>query len=240
MISTGLGLAMASIGIIGLALAFLSLIPINIYNIVVAVNGVKDIVQYEYSQHRPQWWLLPIESVVYLLFLTGSVISSLVTVSMVILTMVSGRRKIQPRDVLAPPHQDSLYKRHSRTDRTDIEASQGTEIQGQTSVWLGRIGCLVFVGQIGWALLGTHVLFFANLDHSLPTSVRTLAVVSVSILWLNYSILALFSFILFCASFFIVLGVKRRDLSQHTTGGMQGHPQESTPLLGSTPSTLSV
>ncbi|KAI9028311.1 hypothetical protein CLU79DRAFT_738720 [Phycomyces nitens] len=236
MISTGLGLTMASLGIIGLALALLSLIPVNVYNIVVAVSALKDLVKYEYDQNRPEWWLLPKESALYLAFLTGSVISSLITMAMVMVTLAGGKRQAQKGRTQASgtPHpdlvsQDNLYKRHGRTD---IESSQVRQpIQGQSSVWLGRIGCLVFVGQIGWALFGTHVLFFTDPSKLFPATVRTLASISVFILWLNYIIIAIFSFILFCASFFIILGGARRR-SQHQNGGeMQAHHQETTPLL---------
>ncbi|KAL0094730.1 hypothetical protein F4703DRAFT_1820372 [Phycomyces blakesleeanus] len=239
MISTGLGLTMASLGIIGLALALLSLIPVNVYNIVVAVSALKDLVKYEYDQNRPEWWLLPKESALYLAFLTGSVIYSLITMAMVMLTLAGGKRQAQKGriQVSDTPHpglvsQDNLYKRHGRTDIESSQVNQPT--QGQTSVWLGRIGCLVFIGQIGWALFGTHLLFFTDLDNKLfPATVRTLTTISVFILWLNYIIIAIFSFILFCASFFIILGGARRR-SQHQndgTGEMQAHHQETTPLL---------
>jgi hypothetical protein len=56
----------------------------------------------------------------------------------------------------------------------------------------------------------------------------------------NYGVLILFSFVLFCASFFIILGTSNIMATTHSEGGSvndnnssvgEMHQQETTPLL---------
>ncbi|KAI9323364.1 hypothetical protein BX666DRAFT_1886110 [Dichotomocladium elegans] len=174
-----------------------------------------------------RWWLsLSPEASLYMVFLSGSILSSLISIVMVLVTAC--RQQPHPKEMaITPP---------SAVEDQVIEGKR------RSSVWLSRMGCLIFVGQISWALFGTHLLFFFDDHNDLPDSVRKSTTISVLILWLNYVILTAFSFILFCASFFILLGVRRRSGSRRpsiqppsTTVGeeMQYHREETTPLLNS-------
>lgn len=94
-------------------------------------------------------------------------------------------------------------------------------------------------------LLGTHLLFFLG-DTSLPATIHKSTMLSVLILWLNYLILTVFAFILFCASFFIILGARRGHPRRPSTTRppsvvgeeMQYHREETTPLLSNNNTSL--
>ncbi|KAJ8662344.1 hypothetical protein O0I10_002038 [Lichtheimia ornata] len=221
-ISRTVGLSLGFLGIVGLVLSLVSLLPVNFYNIFVAVTALTQVLR-----HENDWWALSSEGTLYAVFLTGAILSSLITIAMVLVTACRQR-----------PH-DAQMAAASAAVEHDIEGKR------RSSVWLSRMGCLIFVGQISWALFGTHLLFFLG-DTSLPATIHKSTMLSVLILWLNYLILTVFAFILFCASFFIILGARRGHPRRPSTTRppsvvgeeMQYHREETTPLLSNNNTSL--
>ncbi|KAI8143015.1 hypothetical protein BJV82DRAFT_613096 [Fennellomyces sp. T-0311] len=211
-ISKTMGLSLGFVGIVGLVISLVSLLPVNGYNMYITVNALIELLKYE-LQNNTDWWSLSPNGYLYAIFLAGSILSSLITIVMVIATCLRQR-----------PDNEQMGM-----TRQDIESNTK-----RRSVWLSRMGCLIFVGQIGWALFGTHVLFF--LQDDLPESIHKATMISVLILWLNYLIVSIFSFILFCASFFIILGARRSSSQQPSNAQSSSSEEmqyrdESTPLL---------
>lgn len=130
-ISRTVGLSLGFLGIVGLVLSLVSLLPVNFYNIYVAVTALTQVLR-----HENDWWALSSEGTLYAVFLTGAILSSLITIAMVLVTACRQR-----------PH-DAQMAAASAAVEQDIEGKR------RSSVWLSRIGCLIFVGQISWALFG--------------------------------------------------------------------------------------
>lgn len=130
-ISRTVGLSLGFLGIVGLVLSLVSLLPVNFYNIFVAVTALTQVLR-----HENDWWALSSEGTLYAVFLTGAILSSLITIAMVLVTACRQR-----------PH-DAQMAAASASVEQDIEGKR------RSSVWLSRMGCLIFVGQISWALFG--------------------------------------------------------------------------------------
>lgn len=130
-ISRTVGLSLGFLGIVGLVLSLVSLLPVNFYNIFVAVTALTQVLR-----HENDWWALSSEGTLYAVFLTGAILSSLITIAMVLVTACRQR-----------PH-DAQMAAASAAVEHDIEGKR------RSSVWLSRMGGLIFVGQISWALFG--------------------------------------------------------------------------------------
>ncbi|CAO3638988.1 unnamed protein product [Cunninghamella echinulata] len=218
-IPTTLGLSLAFFGIAGLILSLLSLLPVNIYNVYLASTTALMLAKIEYERTQ-QWWLFSHETLYYFIFLVGSALSSVITC---ILVMVAS------------------LTRKKRMFSTDIEANYYSN-RKYSSVLLNRFTCIIFIGQISWALFGNHLLWFIKLENM--TTIVDSTKLSVWILWLNYAVLTLFSFILFCASFFIILGTSKMvsanknhnnngqiNIINNNDNNINEMQQETTPLL---------
>ena len=131
-ISRTVGLSLGFLGIVGLVLSLVSLLPVNFYNIFVAVTALTQVLR-----HENDWWSLSSEGTLYAVFLTGAILSSLITIAMVLVTACRQR-----------PHDAQMAAAASAAVGQDIEGKR------RSSVWLNRMGCLIFVGQISWALFG--------------------------------------------------------------------------------------
>ncbi|CAO3579297.1 unnamed protein product [Absidia cylindrospora] len=208
-VPTTLGLSLGFLGVVGLVISLLSLVPINIYNIYLASHTALALANLEY-QRTHQWWSFSSDALYYFIFLLGSVVSSLITTCLVLITC--------------------LAKRKSFITPVDIEANCTKKYQ-RSNLWLSRMACVVFIGQISWALYGNHLLWFVSLD---MTQIRESTTLSVWILWLNYGVLILFSFVLFCASFFIIIGTSLSSSNNnhhHRTGSNSGSPSHGGSVI---------
>ncbi|KAI9254506.1 hypothetical protein BDA99DRAFT_540259 [Phascolomyces articulosus] len=244
-ISKTMGLSLGFLGIVGLVVSLISLLPVNVYNLFITIHALTELLRYELPNNT-DWWTLSPDGTIYSVFLTGSILSSLITIFMVIITCFRQQRSDNGQMVShGPLEEQDPQDIESHTALLSTTTTTGTK--RRSSVWLSRIGCLIFVGQISWALFGTHLLFFYKAE--LPESIHRSAMISTLILWLNYLIITIFSFILFCASFFIILGARRSSSSNdrpyhhhnhhHSHSNtpstsaeeMQYHREETTPLL---------
>ncbi|ORZ25197.1 hypothetical protein BCR42DRAFT_399618 [Absidia repens] len=65
------------------------------------------------------------------------------------------------------------------------------------------------------------------------TQIRESTTLSVWILWLNYGVLILFSFVLFCASFFIIIGtsLSNNNSNYHRTDSNSGSPSHGGSVI---------
>ncbi|KAI7851410.1 hypothetical protein BDC45DRAFT_209451 [Circinella umbellata] len=233
-ISKTMGLSLGFLGIVGLVVSLISLLPVNLYNLFIATNALTELLRYE-LQNTSDWWTLSPDGTIYSVFLTGSILSSLITIIMVIATCLRQQPSSSDNVQMVSHSEQGIEEEQEQ----NIEAYPITTTKRRSSVWLSRIGCLIFVGQIGWALFGTHLFFFYK--DELPESIHRSAMISTFILWLNYLIITIFSFILLCASFFIILGARRSSSNRDNTKSnntpstsaeeMQYHREETTPLL---------
>ncbi|KAI8374268.1 uncharacterized protein BYT42DRAFT_575754 [Radiomyces spectabilis] len=235
-IPTSVGLSLGFVGIIGLVLSLISLLPLNIYNITISVQTLSDVLKYEMNETQ-DWRQFSAEGIQYASFLAGAIVSSLITVILVFATCCCHR----PRPSWETGELDSF---HGDMAISELENSCESGHRRNGSLWLSRLGCLIFVLQIGWASFGTHVLFNTD-SHRFPTTIYPSTMVVVCILWLNYIILILFAFILFCASIFILLGTTSNKSKENTAKPSLGRnathspadhhddtDDETAPLLG--------
>lgn len=162
-ISKTVGLSLGFLGIVGLVLSLVSLLPVNLYNIFITVNALTELLKYELDKNNKEdWWTLSPTATVYSVFLAGSIVSSLIVVILVLATcfrqgvhrsstrrLPGSQRSTATAAATAPP-QTTSSAGPSKAG-SDLESHQD---KPATSLWTSRVGVLVFVGQIGWALFG--------------------------------------------------------------------------------------
>ena len=153
-ISKTMGLSLGFLGIVGLVVSLISLLPVNVYNLFITVNALTELLRYE-LQNTKDWWTLSPDGTIYSVFLTGSTLSSLITIIMVIATCL--RQQPSPSDnvqMVSHAQQGVEQDQEQDIEAHPITTTTVTTTKRRSSVWLSRIGCLIFVGQIGWALFG--------------------------------------------------------------------------------------
>ncbi|KAL0077737.1 hypothetical protein J3Q64DRAFT_1747113 [Phycomyces blakesleeanus] len=244
---TTLGLILGVTSMIGLAVSLLTLLPMNVYNTVIALKSLKDLLQYEYIKHG-QLGSLSKEVQLCLAFLAGSIVSSLTTVIMVFGVCFRSTKSLARVDHNSTPPVPTTPKGYvgliSRERELDLESAnrsrQEKSYDRPPSKWVCLTKRFMYISQIIWACFGTYLLFFMDLPaDALPDNVFGSAVLSLSILWLNYAILSVFTFILLFISFLLILGGGRRDkkksgVSRARKYGIQVS-HERTPLLKESP-----
>lgn len=145
-LSTTVGLSLGFLGIVGLVVSLVSLVPVNVYNILLIVKAGVDLLKLCNYDLPPDAFLLAV-------FYAGSIVSSLITMTLVLVTCLRQSNKAfwlqaqqqHERDV------ESSSPTSSSSAAQDPAASAAVKAR---SVWFNRVGCFLFVGQMGWALFG--------------------------------------------------------------------------------------
>ncbi|KAI8070862.1 hypothetical protein BC940DRAFT_11865 [Gongronella butleri] len=228
--SLSTGLSLGVFGMIGLMLSLLSLLPINVYNIYLASHTALTLVQLE--QGNPWWRFSHARHYYYFAFLVGSAVSSLIVFAMVITTCLRRKQPVASVDLEA--NAAAWYSQHALLQ-------QQQQRYQHTSVWTNRWACVAFLVQISWAVFGNHLIWFVKTENTLISDATRL---SVWILWLNYGIVIVFSFVLVCASVFVLVGAPNHLSATQPPAGPHLGPmvteemqqQETTPLLNKTAS----
>lgn len=145
-ISKTVGLSLGFLGIVGLVVSLVSLVPVNVYNMFVSVNALTELLKYELQKTHQDWWALTADSALYSVFLTGSIASSLITIVLVLATCFRQGARHGNGDFNGSMSESPSVPK-------DLEEAERTQ---RKSVWLSRMGCLIFVGQIGWVLFGKN------------------------------------------------------------------------------------
>ncbi|KAI7866852.1 hypothetical protein BDF14DRAFT_1808494 [Spinellus fusiger] len=241
-----LGLVLGVISLIGLVVLLFTLLPLNIYNTVLATLSLKDLLEHEYIRSGQ---LRPLSSVskLCILFLVGSIVSSLTTVIMVFGVCFRSTKSLA--SIKSPPVQRSpttdSHPPWSREREIDLESNfttkrEKTYLPLKRKRWICITRRFMYISQIIWACFGTYLLFIMDLPpKALPDTVSSSALLSLFILWFNGGILSLFTLILVVASFFTVAGGKKKTNSvsfskRHPVVRSVVRSHERTPLLKET------
>ncbi|ORX62953.1 hypothetical protein DM01DRAFT_1331053 [Hesseltinella vesiculosa] len=213
-VSSSAGLTLGLFGMVGLMISLMTLLPLNVYNMYLASHTALYLVRLE--QAEPWWRFSHAAHQYYFTFLAGSVISSFIVICLVLTTCL-------------------------RKPKSTLDLESNTVRQSSVSVWTNRWACLVFLGQISWAIIGNHLIWFVDMENALIYDATKL---SVWILWLNYGILIAFSFLLVCASVFLLIGGAKQTspVCPHLRPVIieEMQQQETTPLLNKTANSSAV
>ncbi|KAI8885071.1 hypothetical protein K501DRAFT_332228 [Backusella circina FSU 941] len=235
-ISRSIGITFGFIGMVGLVLSIVSLLPLNGYNIYISVDGLLQVIRHELERTSNDWTAFSLACKLYIVYFTGTVLCSALDFCLFML-VCCGCRKQQVSDEeedqeeaqeeeeeqMIEQRQDSNDNGEEQRRSRGIGKRRGIgNIKAKKSTLFNRVSCFILILQIAWALFGTHLYFYLSND-DIPATIGVNLKTSLCILWLNYLTLTLFAIILFCASFFILLGGKKTRY--------QGQPEETRPLI---------
>lgn len=77
-----IGLILSIIGMAGVVLSIISLLPVNLYNIYIASQTVFELVLFEHERTNKEWQDIPFsnEAKLFFMFLIGSIVSSILEI----------------------------------------------------------------------------------------------------------------------------------------------------------------
>lgn len=142
---SSIGLLLSFIGMAGLVLSIISLIPLNGYNIYTTVITSIKLLQFEYERTNEDWTLVSQDAKIYLIFLAGSCFSSLFEI---ITTFIACcRNRTQKENIIILQHTE------------EEQQSKQRQVVNKKS-WFIRITCLTLLIQIVFSLFGKKMLHF--------------------------------------------------------------------------------
>ncbi|KAI9361083.1 hypothetical protein BD770DRAFT_384142 [Pilaira anomala] len=198
-----IGLLLSFIGMAGLVLSIVSLLPVNVYNMYLTTLTVLKLVEFE----KENWFYQ--DAQIYLIFLAGSFVSSLFEIFTTFLACAQTGKS----------HQVML-------DQESCNSHNNSSVITKKKSWFIRIICFTLLIQILFSILGAHIIYKIK-SENIPLEIQQEIFLSCAILWINYLSLTVFCFILLFASFFILIGQQPKKSSI-----IQSLPTEETrPLI---------
>lgn len=246
---SSIGLLLSFIGMTGLVLSILSLLPLNGYNIYTTVITGTHLLQFELQKTHGDWKHLELSSdaKIYMIFLAGSLFSSLFEIILTFTACCRHQTKpekfqgvttmIQPPTVAAAAaaaaeevvvvvereNDDFSNNHHQKQQQHDYT----NKVVNRKS-WFLRITCFTLLIQIIFSLFGTHIIYKMKSDiDTIPIEIQQNTSISCAILWINYLSLTLFSILLLFASFFLLIGAYHK---QHKHNHLSQN-EETIPLI---------
>ncbi|KAI8983071.1 hypothetical protein BDB01DRAFT_850896 [Pilobolus umbonatus] len=219
-LSTSIGLLLGFLGMAGIVLSIISLIPLNGYNIYMSTTTLIKLARIEYGRTHDWWYAFSYDAKLYLIFLFGSALSSIFEILLSFMACCAHQSK---SNKMVDEH--SISNNNSNNNGRYIKqlsSNQTTHTQiSNGNTWFIRFACFILTVQIAFALLGTHIIYILK-SNVISVDIQNAASISLYILWINYISLTIFAFILFCASFFILIGAQKQRIIQD---------EESRPLI---------
>ncbi|KAI9259292.1 hypothetical protein BY458DRAFT_517384 [Sporodiniella umbellata] len=199
-LSTNLGIFLGFLGMTGLALTIVSLLPLNVYNIYYSINTLTELVRFEHNR-TAEWNPLHFsaDAMLYSIFLLGAVFSATLTIVFTFNAYFFRKRSgyNEEQHISAEPNGYKQYQ---------------TQYSNNNSTWFVRISYLTIIVQLSFALFGAHLKYIVKSDSSvIPLQIQSATFVCLTIMWMNYLSLTLFLFILLFASCFILMGAKKKE-----------------------------
>ncbi|KAI8347666.1 hypothetical protein BD560DRAFT_450417 [Blakeslea trispora] len=228
-----LGLILSFIGMTGLVLSIVTLLPINAYNIYTTITTICKLLAFEQKRTNKDWEELSPEAILYLVFLSGSCCSSMFEIGATFL--VCGRHQVSKeeqegtnRDSELATQQLGMKQYHGNAMLDHPSTQRPISRYDPRTSWFIRIIGFTILLQIIFSLLGTHILFKLKSDISvIPKEIQDNTYISCAILWINYVSLLVFCFVLLFASFCILIGAHRHPYPKSSGNDSE----ESRPLI---------
>lgn len=133
MARTTIGLIFSVIGMAGLVLSIISLLPVNFYNIYLASQTVFELLLFEHERTNKEWQDITFsnEAKLFLTFLCGSILSSILEIVTTLFACC----------------------RHSTTH---LNRKSAYEPEPQRKSWFIRTVCFTLIIQVLFSLLGKY------------------------------------------------------------------------------------
>ncbi|KAL9539131.1 hypothetical protein MBANPS3_010451 [Mucor bainieri] len=200
--SSTIGFISSFIGMAGLVLTIVSLIPLNSYNLYTTLETLLQLISFELKRTgQDDWHHLQLSSTatLYVVFLSFSFLSSV----LVILSTCVACCRHQTFHQQQQQQQQSLQ--NSNNNHSTHSAKYEKIIQHKS--WFLRFICLTLLIQMATSIWGTHLIYKIQPDHQvIPLEIQYNVSISCAILWISYLAIILFSLVLLFASFCILIG----------------------------------
>ncbi|OAD04224.1 hypothetical protein MUCCIDRAFT_108042 [Mucor lusitanicus CBS 277.49] len=192
--SSTIGFISSFIGMAGLVLTIISLIPLNSYNIYTTLDTLLQLISFELKRTgQSDWHHLQLSSTatLYAIFLSCSFLSSMLVI---LSTCIACCR-----------HQ-TFQQQQQQQQQTHTHSAKYEKIIQHKS-WFLRFTCLTLLIQMATSIFGTHLIYKIQPDpHVIPLEIQHNVSLSCAILWISYLAIILFSLVLLFASFCILIG----------------------------------
>jgi hypothetical protein len=163
---TAIGFSIGFVGIVGLVISLIALIPLNAYSIALAIRTVTQL----HKTYGQGSILIPGPYRPVQIFLFGSIAFSVITIMLLLATCwrnASARNRHQRqrrsrgkrvgrerRGSKASSISESIHSIQSERSTS----SQSTFLQNSSSSWISRLSTLSFILQFCWAIFGKWLL----------------------------------------------------------------------------------
>ncbi|KAI9287920.1 hypothetical protein BC943DRAFT_179564 [Umbelopsis sp. AD052] len=238
---TAIGFSIGFVGIVGLVISLIALIPLNAYNIALAIQTITKL-QIAYGRGSI---LIPGPYQPVQVFLLGTIAFSVITILLLLATCwrnASARNRPQRsrrakrvgrerRGSKASSIAESIHSVQSELS----SSSQSTFLQNPSSSWISRFSTMSFILQFCWAIFGSHTLYFTVYEeHPLPAAIMKAATTCLLILWTNYAIMICFSIVFCFAACCVLIGGISSSAYDEEDELEDQQVSERSPLLTST------
>jgi hypothetical protein len=142
-ITSSIGLGISFIGMTGLVLSIVSLLPLNAYNIYKSVSTLTKLLYFELENNHKDWQSVTVDAKLYFVFLCGSVFSSFLEI---IATFTACCRQ-STRETTVVIDDESNSKQHQ-------EYIQHQPHYQPKASWFLRFTCFTILIQIIFSLFG--------------------------------------------------------------------------------------
>lgn len=157
---SSIGLLLSFIGMAGLVLSIISLLPLNGYNIYTTVITSSQLLQFELAKTNGDWKQIELSSdaKIYFIFLAGSLFSSLFVI---ILTFTACCRhqtkpeKIQGVTIIQQAEEEQDFLNNNKQQQLQ-QQNYNNKVVNKKS-WFLRITCFTLLIQIIFSLFGKKI-----------------------------------------------------------------------------------
>lgn len=146
---SSIGLLLSFIGMAGLVLSIISLLPLNGYNIYTTVITSLKLLQFEHERTHEEWRNIELsqDAKIYLIFLTGSCLSSFFEILLTLIACCRSRTEtenIQGVTIIQVEEEEQGFLNNSKQQHKVLNRKS----------WFIRITCFTLLIQILFSLFG--------------------------------------------------------------------------------------
>jgi hypothetical protein len=145
-ISRSIGVTFSFIGMVGLVLSLVSLLPLNGYNIYICVDGLLQVLRHELERTNNDWTAFSWACKLYIVYFTGTILCSTFDFCVYMLVCCGYRKQDQDEEEQMIERQDDENGQTSRGKRGNRKVKK--------SILYNRAAVFNFILQIAWALFG--------------------------------------------------------------------------------------
>jgi cytochrome c biogenesis protein CcdA len=163
-----IGLLTSFIGMAGLVLSIISLLPLNGYNIYTTIITTINLLQFEHERTNQEWKDLQLsqDAQIYLIFLLGSFLSSLFEI---VLTFAAcfrhQHRSVHEEDTYDRQYQKQLQQHQQQEEEEEQAVEQDYYKKNRRlsrKSWFIRIACFTLLIQVVFSLFGKNRQFYSH------------------------------------------------------------------------------